>query len=279
MPGAAPLTSVTDALANPASASPARSLEALSALLAATSRGITDSLRVVRGRGALHTVDASFSRAALAIGIHMRFSRPMTTVLSAAALCLGAAACGTTAASAGGAYSTTPAAPASTAAAPASSAPASSANATLTVRKTSIGYVLATKTGQTIYWYSTDVKNSGKSACTGSCLTAWPAVTGTPTPAPGVQLAGKLGTITRPGGVVQATYNGYPLYTYAADMSPGQTTGNGSGGVWHVITGAVLSASPATDAAASLRDGSGSSAATPSSAPSATSNGGGGYGY
>jgi predicted lipoprotein with Yx(FWY)xxD motif len=155
----------------------------------------------------------------------------------------------------------------------------------LTVRKTSAGYVLATRTGQTIYWYSVDVKGSGKSTCAGSCLTAWPAVTGSPMAAAGVQLTGKLGTITRAGGVVQATYNGYPLYTYAQDMSPGQVLGNGVGGVWHVITGSVLSASPATAAAASLHDTSGTSGSSGSSAtsgatsaPTATSTGyGGGY--
>jgi hypothetical protein len=73
-----------------------------------------------------------------------------------------------------------------------------------------------------------------------------------------VRLVGKLGTITRPGGVVQATYNGYPLYTYAMDLTPGQTLGNDAAGMWHVITGTALFASPA-------------GAATPS--PTATSSG------
>jgi hypothetical protein len=102
--------------------------------------------------------------------------------------------------------------------------------------------------------------------------------------ASGVQLAGKLGTITRPGGVIQATYNGYPLYTYAQDMSPGQVLGNGVGGVWHVITGSVLSASPATAAAASLHDTSGTSGASsatsaPAASAPAASSGAGNGGY
>lgn len=210
----------------------------------------------------------------------MRPSRALTTTprlnLAAAAplaalsaaLCLTAAACHAPAASAGGAYSASSAATPTTA-----MTPASPAKALLTVRQTSVGYVLATSTGRTIYWYSADTKGSGKSTCTGSCLTAWPAVTGAPAAAPGVQLAGKLGTITRPGGVVQATYNGYPLYTYAQDMAPGQATGNGAAGAWHVITGAVLSPSPSSAAAASLRDTSPAQSATPSS----TSGYGGGY--
>lgn len=210
----------------------------------------------------------------------MRQSRPVTAAprlrartavpmaALSAALFLGAVACHAPAPSAGTAYGTS-----SAAAAPTATTPAAPSKTLLYVRKTSVGYVLATSTGQTVYWYASDIKGSGKSTCLGSCLTAWPAVTGAPVAAPGVQLAGKLGTITRPGGVVQATYNGYPLYTYAQDMTPGQALGNGSGGVWHVITGAVLSASPASAAAASTRDAGGASAS-----PSATASGnGGGY--
>lgn len=180
------------------------------------------------------------------------------------------AACGTTAPSAGAAYGTTaPASPASSvsAAATTSGAPMNAAKTMLTVRKTKIGYVLATSTGMTIYWYSDDVRGSGQSSCTAGCLTAWPAVTGTPEADPGVMLSEKLGTITRAGGVVQATYNGYPLYTYGGDMIAGQTSGNGVGGVWHVITGSALSASPASAAAASTHDQSGG--ATSTSSPSA----------
>jgi len=50
-----------------------------------------------------------------------------------------------------------------------------------------------------------------------------------------VRLPGKLGMITRPGGVRQVTLNGYPLYTYSGDKAPGQATGNGIEGAWHVI--------------------------------------------
>jgi predicted lipoprotein with Yx(FWY)xxD motif len=113
----------------------------------------------------------------------------------------------------------------------------------LTIMKTKIGYVLANAQGYTLYWYSKDVKGSGTSTCTGQCLVAWPALTGKPAAASGIKLNGVLGTITRPGGIVQATYNGYPLYIYAGDSGPGDTAGNGIGGVWHVITGDVLTSS------------------------------------
>jgi predicted lipoprotein with Yx(FWY)xxD motif len=34
----------------------------------------------------------------------------------------------------------------------------------------------------------------------------------------------------------QLEYNGHPLYTYSGDTGPGQTNGEGIGGVWHVVT-------------------------------------------
>ena len=55
----------------------------------------------------------------------------------------------------------------------------------------------------------------------------------------GAGVTGKLGTITRSDGSMQATYNGHPLYTYVADSAPGQAKGNGlnlNGGVWHEVT-------------------------------------------
>jgi predicted lipoprotein with Yx(FWY)xxD motif len=51
-----------------------------------------------------------------------------------------------------------------------------------------------------------------------------------------VPLAGALGTVTRPDGATQATYDGLPLYRFAKDTEPGQTSGDGVKGTWHVIT-------------------------------------------
>jgi predicted lipoprotein with Yx(FWY)xxD motif len=62
-------------------------------------------------------------------------------------------------------------------------------------------------------------------------------VTGTPAAGPGVP--GKLGTIKRSDGTMQATYNGHPLYTYNGDTAPGQAHGNNvnlNGGLWHEMT-------------------------------------------
>jgi len=123
---------------------------------------------------------------------------------------------------------------ASAAASP-SGASASASPAVLTVRKTPAGYVLANATGHTIYWFARDHRGSPRSACTGRCLLVWLPVTGHPVAAKGLTLDAVLGTITRPDGVVQATYDGYPLYTFASDSAPGQAHGDGAAGAWHVI--------------------------------------------
>jgi predicted lipoprotein with Yx(FWY)xxD motif len=94
--------------------------------------------------------------------------------------------------------------------------------------------VLTDAKGLTLYWFAPDTP--GKSACYGDCAAYWPPVLGDPSAGPGV--TGTLGTITRTGGAIQATYDGHPLYTYVGDSSPGQDTGNNlnlNGGLWHIV--------------------------------------------
>jgi hypothetical protein len=56
-------------------------------------------------------------------------------------------------------------------------------------------------------------------------------------------VAGALGTIHRPGGLTQLTFNGKPLYTFRLDLAPGQAHGNnftdhfgGTSFTWHAVT-------------------------------------------
>jgi predicted lipoprotein with Yx(FWY)xxD motif len=116
------------------------------------------------------------------------------------------------------------------------SAPGPQAEATMLQTRT-IGdvTVLTDDEGYTLYWFGPD--SATKSACQGSCARNWPPVTGPATWGPGV--TGTIGAIVRPGGALQATYNGHPLYTTTADTGPGQTKGNGvwsHGGEWHEVT-------------------------------------------
>src|SRR5579875_80709 len=185
------------------------------------------------------------------------------------------AACGNSPATPGSAYggSSAMSTPSSGSAGSMGSGSTSSSSATLMIKKTKIGDVLANSKGYTLYWYASDRKG-GQPTCSGSCLSAWPALIGKPAAAMDTSRAGKLGTVTRPGGTIQATYNGYPLYTYAQDMAPGDTTGNGVGGVWHVITGKVL-----TLAKTSTGSGSSGSGSSGSGSSGSGSSGYGGSGY
>jgi predicted lipoprotein with Yx(FWY)xxD motif len=163
------------------------------------------------------------------------------------------AACGPSSTTPGSAYGSSSANPTTSASSGSASGMGTSGTSstgmaktvTLTIKTTKIGKVLADAKGDTLYWYAKDMKG-GPSTCTGGCLSAWPVVAGKPEAAMGVALAGKLGSVTDPNGTVQATYNGYPLYTYAQDMAPGETSGNGAGGVWHIITGQYLTSSMST---------------------------------
>jgi predicted lipoprotein with Yx(FWY)xxD motif len=101
---------------------------------------------------------------------------------------------------------------------------------TVVTKSTNAGTVLvAGSSGMTVYTFANDAANSGTSACTGTCLTKWPALTvpaGT-TPTAGTGVGGTLGTITRAdNGSMQVTYNGLPLYFYSGDSAPGDTNGN-----------------------------------------------------
>ena len=132
-----------------------------------------------------------------------------------------------------------PSSPASSGGA-ASSAPAAGSSA-LKTAKIGGATVVTNAKGFTLYWFVPDTATTSK--CNGSCATFWPPVKGPATAGAGV--TGKLATIKRADGSVQATYNGHPLYTYVGDHAPGQATGNGlnvNGGVWHEVTVSVAAA-------------------------------------
>ncbi len=119
----------------------------------------------------------------------------------------------------------------------ATSAPSAAAAATSALKSADVGgvTVLTNAKGFTLYWFVPDTATTSK--CNGTCAHYWPPVKGPVSAGAGV--SGKLATIKRSDGSLQATYNGHPLYTYVADTSPGMAKGNGlnlSGGVWHEVT-------------------------------------------
>ncbi len=124
-----------------------------------------------------------------------------------------------------------------------------------------LGTVIADGKGFTLYHLKTEV--NGQIQCTGACASVWPPllVAGSGQATAGDGVSGDLGTINRPDGGTQVTYDGMPLYTYSGDTAPGQANGQGIEQVWFAIT--------PSGALAGSSGGSGSS-------PSPT---GGGYGY
>jgi predicted lipoprotein with Yx(FWY)xxD motif len=112
--------------------------------------------------------------------------------------------------------------------------PPAASGAGITLKAETVGGVdvLTNGKGLTLYWFAPDT--AAASRCTGSCAAYWPPVPGNSKAGPGV--TGKLGTISRPGDGLQATYDGHPLYTYIGDSGPGQANGNNldlNGGLWY----------------------------------------------
>jgi predicted lipoprotein with Yx(FWY)xxD motif len=90
------------------------------------------------------------------------------------------------------------------------------------------GNTLVNPKGMTLYTFDKD--KAGMSVCNATCAKLWP-----PFLAPvGASAAGGWSIITRKDGAKQWAYKGKPLYTWAKDHKPGDTTGDGVKAVWHV---------------------------------------------
>jgi predicted lipoprotein with Yx(FWY)xxD motif len=115
--------------------------------------------------------------------------------------------------------------------------------------------ILVDSKGLTLYHYTAEKRGSIK--CTGACAKLWLPLVASAKPTAGAGVAAaKLGTIKRPDGIVQITYNGMALYRYASDKRAGQTKGQGLDSHWFAVTpaGVVTRAyvsSPSTSASAS----------------------------
>ncbi|MEL6125302.1 MAG: hypothetical protein AAFR57_02750 [Pseudomonadota bacterium] len=89
--------------------------------------------------------------------------------------------------------------------------------------------ILTGPDGMTLYTFDRDA--AGVSKCYGDCATAWPpyvAASGDAAPAAGFT------AIERRDGTLQWAKDGEPLYFWVGDTRPGDVTGDGVGGVWHI---------------------------------------------
>lgn len=88
--------------------------------------------------------------------------------------------------------------------------------------------------GHSLYLFVND--DQGPSTCFDDCLSIWPALLVDAELVPGEGVDPELlGQVEREDGTMQVTYNGWPLYYYAADAAAGDTTGQGVGEVWYVL--------------------------------------------
>jgi len=102
-----------------------------------------------------------------------------------------------------------------------------------------LGRVLVNVSGRTLYLYVPD--HQGASRCNGFCAREWPPMLapvgkGSVRFGPGVDVA-LVGSVRRADGVLQLTYNRWPLYAWRLDASPGEATGEGDDmGLWYAIS-------------------------------------------
>ena len=114
---------------------------------------------------------------------------------------------------------------------------ASGKSATLGVESSSLGRILVDGQNRTLYLFQADTGTM--SNCSGACATNWPPLSSAnPTVGKGAS-ASMTGTTERSDGKTQVTYNGHPLYTFAGDSGPGDTSGQGVnafGGLWYAVS-------------------------------------------
>jgi len=99
--------------------------------------------------------------------------------------------------------------------------------------KEGIGRYLTDPSGMTLYYFTKDTPTT--SACTGPCVDKWPLFHSEVSVVPAGCDVSDFDVINREDGKKQSTYKGKPLYYYYRDEKPGDTTGQGAGGVWYVV--------------------------------------------
>lgn len=102
------------------------------------------------------------------------------------------------------------------------------------IKSTMIGdqEVLTNADGMTLYTFDKDVQGSASNCYDegdSKCATNWPPLFAEA----GATADGDFTIIDRKDGTKIWAYKGWPLYLWINDAAPGDTTGDGVGGVWH----------------------------------------------
>jgi predicted lipoprotein with Yx(FWY)xxD motif len=154
------------------------------------------------------------------------------TLFAAGALTL--AACGSGGYGGSGASSSSSGASGASAAS-GGSASAAAAATDLAAWESPLGAIVVDGTGRTLYVFDKDTAGAAASACTGPCVSLWPALT-TTSSAPSVSgVTGEVGTAPTADGKEQVTLDGHRLYTFSGDSGTQQMNGQGYMGLWWAV--------------------------------------------
>ncbi|MCG3266895.1 hypothetical protein [Yoonia sp. I 8.24] len=88
--------------------------------------------------------------------------------------------------------------------------------------------ILTNADGMSLYTFDPDTTTT--SACNGGCAVNWPPLAA----AADATASDAFTVITRDDGSMQWAYDGQPLYLWVNDRAPGDITGDGVGGNWHL---------------------------------------------
>ncbi|MBI3023494.1 MAG: hypothetical protein HYY68_07195 [Thaumarchaeota archaeon] len=99
--------------------------------------------------------------------------------------------------------------------------------------KAGIGLYIVDDRGRTLYYFAID--KPGVSNCSDACAAAWPPFNPATVEIPSTMNMSDFKQISRADGSQQLTFRDWPLYYFANDNKPGDTNGQGVGGVWFVI--------------------------------------------
>jgi predicted lipoprotein with Yx(FWY)xxD motif len=118
-------------------------------------------------------------------------------------------------------------------------AAAAPGRAKVMLRHTRLGTILVSASGRTLYEFTRDHRSANSCLRISGCAEVWPALQtrGKPLAGRGVR-ASLLSSIRLPSGARQVTYARHPLYLYAGDSGPGETSYVGEsqfGGRWYAL--------------------------------------------
>jgi predicted lipoprotein with Yx(FWY)xxD motif len=114
----------------------------------------------------------------------------------------------------------------------ANSLPAKKKKPTVKLAKTSLGKILVSADGHTLYAFDPDMGDINASKCTGACTTVWPGLKTSGKPVAGKGLKKSQLVVGEKG---QVAYGGHLLYNFSGDTAAGTTAGQGVAGLWHVV--------------------------------------------